>query len=104
MKRLVFAAVLSSVLSGCLLVPGRYGPEVVAVPPLPQIVELLDDAFYVQGDYWYYYNGGDWRYGHSRNGPWYALPPDHYPREVRRGHGHEGGHEEERGRGDHDRD
>ena len=112
MKRLVLAALLSCLLSACIVVPGRGGPEVVAVPPLPEIVELLDEPFYVQGGYWYYYQGDRWSYGHSRHGPWLELPRDHYPREVRfrnreRGYergGGEGRGREDRGREDRDRD
>jgi hypothetical protein len=98
----LFAAFL---LVGCLL-PGRHGP-VLLVPPLPPVVELDVEPYYVQGGYYYFYRNDGWSYSNSRSGPWVELPRDRYPKEVRfkgrvndRGGGHDQGRGDERGRGE----
>ena len=67
---------------GCLVVPGRRGPEVVVVPPLPAIVVLEEQLYYNSGFY-YFFQNNRWSYSNSRSGPWTELPKDRYPREVR---------------------
>lgn len=80
----MFAGLLVSfMLGGCVMVPGPRGGGVVLVPPLPPLVVLDAEPYYVHGGYHYYYQNGGWYYAHSRRGPWAELPRDHYPREVR---------------------
>ncbi|HRP77227.1 MAG TPA: hypothetical protein PK725_14800 [Rhodocyclaceae bacterium] len=58
---------------------------VFVAPPLPVIVELGPDLYFVQRGYHYQYRYNDdrWRYSTSRSGPWADLPRSHYPREIR---------------------
>jgi hypothetical protein len=74
-------------LAGCI-VPGPDGRPVVLIPPpLPPLVELGSEPYYVHEGYYYNYRGNAWYYSHERRGPWRDLPRDHYPREVRYRHG-----------------
>ena len=60
MKATLPVAVLAAiVLSGCLIVPGPHGPELL-VPPLPGIVWLESEPYYVQGGYTYFYRDNGW--------------------------------------------
>ena len=63
--------------------PGPYGGPVVMAPPLPMIVELETEPYYVHQGYQYYYRNDGWFYSRQRGGPWLVLPRDRYPREVR---------------------
>jgi hypothetical protein len=84
----VWAGLLGSFMfGGCLMVPGPRGMGVMVVPPLPRIVVLGAEPYYVHGGYHYYYRNDGWAYSHSRSGPWVDLPRDHYPKEVRFGEG-----------------
>jgi len=93
-KKIAFAGLISMVaLTGCL-VPGRHGEPVLLAPPLPSIVVLGPEPYYVQEGYHYHYRDDGWYYARTRNGPWSNLPRDHYPREVRfkdGGRGRDGG-------------
>ena len=83
-RRAVLAGVLVPLmLAGCLMVPGPHGNGVVLVPPLPPIVVLDAEPYYVHEGYHYYYRNDGWYYSQSERGPWVDLPRDHYPREVR---------------------
>ena len=110
MKRyaLMVAAVGLLLLAGCVPYyvdyPGRYEPtpSVVEVPVLPPVV-VLERPYYVHGGFYYYWDvdRGFWVYSRSNRGPWYRLPPTHYPERFQyRGRWHEG-----RGRGmEHERE
>ena len=83
-KTTVLAVLLIAfMLAGCLMVPGPGGEGVVVVPPLPSIVVLGAEPYYVHSGYHYYYRNDAWYYSRSRGGPWVDLPRGHYPREVR---------------------
>ena len=69
-------------LAGCLMVPGPQGVG-VTVAPLPPVVVLDAEPYYVHQGYYYYYRDNGWYYSRSRSGPWADLPRDRYPREVR---------------------
>ena len=79
-------------LSGCLIVPAPRSGPVVLAPPLPSVVWLETEPYYVSGGYTYYYQHNNWYYSRQRGGPWVGLPRDRYPKEVRyrdRGQNHE---------------
>ena len=97
-KKLMLAAlVLPVVCAGCLLTSrGRHGEAVFFAPPLPAIVVLETEPYYVQSGYHYHYQNDNWYYSRSRSGPWSSLPRDRYPREVRY---KDGGPGNDRGRG-----
>ncbi len=102
-KNIMLAGLLSTgMLTGCLLVPERHGEAMLLAPPLPPLVVLETEPYYVQGGYHYHYQNDNWYYSRSRSGPWNNLPRDRYPREVRYkdgGHGYDKGHKpEHRGR------
>ena len=78
------------ILAGCLIVPGPRGGGVVLAPPLPPIVVLDAEPYYVHEGYYYYYRDNGWYYSRSRGGPWVDLPRDRYPREVRFRNGGDG--------------
>ena len=108
-KRIALAGLLVSfMLAGCLMVPGRRGREVVVVPALPSIVVLEEEPYYFQGGYHYHYRDNRWFYSNARSGPWVELPRDRYPKEVRyKGRGDERGRGDDRGKGEkrgHDKD
>lgn len=82
MKRIMISSlVVVSLLTACVMVPGRRGG--VAVVPLPPIVELDVEPYYYHSGYHYHYDNGSWFYSTSRSGPWTDLPRGHYPKEVR---------------------
>ena len=66
-KRIVWAGLLVPLmLAGCLIVPE---PRVVPLaPPLPPIVVLGAEPYYVHEGYHYYYRNDGWYYARSRNG------------------------------------
>jgi hypothetical protein len=82
-KTVLAVVILPFLLAGCLMYPGPHGRGVVLVPPLPPVVVLDAEPYYVHEGYYYYYRNDGWAYSHARNGPWVDLPRDHYPREVR---------------------
>ena len=83
-KRMVLALlIVPFMLAGCLIVPGRRGGGLALVPPLPPIVVLGAEPYYVHEGYHYHYRNDGWYYAPSRGGPWAQLPRNHYPREVR---------------------
>ncbi|OGV79544.1 MAG: hypothetical protein A3K19_02625 [Lentisphaerae bacterium RIFOXYB12_FULL_65_16] len=83
-KRIALAGLLVSfMLAGCLMVPGRRGREVVVVPALPPVVVLETEPYYVQEGYHYHYQNNGWYYARSRSGPWAPLPRDRYPKDVK---------------------
>ena len=70
-KRTVLVGLLVPFMfAGCLMVPGPRGEGVVLVPPLPPIVVLGAEPYYVHDGYHYYYRNNGWYYSHSRRGPW----------------------------------
>jgi len=80
---------------GCLIVPGPRGRPEILAPPLPSVVWLETEPYYVNGGYTYYYRNNNWYYSHQRSGPWVELPRDRYPKETRyrdRGNNHEPEH------------
>ena len=99
MKRILtimaVALFASVALPGCFVAPGPPEYEVDVAPPLPAVVELDAEPYYVHGGYHYYYHDNRWQYARSRGGPWRELPRSHWPRETRfRGGGRgEGGYE-----------
>jgi hypothetical protein len=63
---------------------GHEGRGAVVVPPLPAIVELDMEPFFLHDGYVYHYHDDHrWTYSPSRNGPWRELPRGHYPKELR---------------------
>ena len=75
------------------------GPAVVEAPVLPPVVVLETRPYYSYGGFYYYWdNDRDyWVYSRNNRGPWYRLPPSHYPERFQyRGQWHERG----RGRGE----
>jgi hypothetical protein len=83
-KRTVLAVLLVPfMLAGCLMAPGHRGGRVVVVPPLPAVVVLETEPYYVHQGYHYHYQNSGWYYARSRRGPWTPLPRDRYPREVK---------------------
>jgi hypothetical protein len=89
-KLLVLALLAGGLLSACVVVP-RHG---AVVPYLPPLVVLDVEPYYYYEGYHYHYYGDRWYWSNSRRGPWYDLPHDHYPKELRykgrgRGHGHD---------------
>jgi len=98
---MLVAVVGSMTLTGCL-VPGPHGRPTLLVPPLPALVWLESEPYYVQGGYTYFYRDNNWYYSRQRTGPWVELPRDHYPREVRfrdQRMDHGGGHGDDHGGG-----
>ena len=87
MKKVLVSMLLAvSMLTACAVVPGGrgYGPEGgIIVPLLPPLVVLDVEPFYYYGGFHYHYLDDRWYYSRSRSGPWFDLPRDHYPREVR---------------------
>jgi len=82
------AGLATMMLSGCLIVPPPRDGSVILAPPLPAVVWLETEPYYVNGGYTYYYQNNNWYYARQRNGPWVALPRDRFPKEVRyRDHG-----------------
>jgi len=78
---LAVASVL--ILTACVVAPRR-GGGLQIIPILPSVMELdVDQPYYVQGGYHYYYNNERWHYSTSRGGPWTELPRSHWPRETR---------------------
>jgi len=59
------------------------------IPILPVILELdVDQPYYEQSGYHYFYSNDRWYYSDSRNGARRELPRSHWPRETRwRGRG-----------------
>lgn len=83
MYRMLYVALLATLLpTACYVVPAR-GPDYVVAPALPVIVELGVEPYYYHGGYYYYYSDRRWSYSHAKKGPWKALPMDRYPREIR---------------------
>ena len=74
-------------LPACVVTPAQ-GPDYVVAPALPVIVELGVEPYYFHDGFFYYYHERDhrWSYSRDRAGPWKALPPDRYPREIRYRH------------------
>jgi len=90
-KKIIFAGALMPFLcGGCLVVPEHRGGNVVLVPPLPAIVVLDTEPYYVNGGYHYHYRNDGWYYSRARSGPWAPLPKDRYPKEVKYKHGGDG--------------
>lgn len=82
-KKIVLSLlVVPFMFAGCLMWSGP-GGGVTVVPFLPPVVVLGEEPYYVHEGYHYHYRNEGWYYANSRNGPWSALPRDHYPREVR---------------------
>ena len=79
MKRIVIVTVFAmSLLTACVVVP-RHG----VAPFLPPVVVLDSEPYYFHDGYHYHYDHDRWYWSQSRKGPWYDLPRDHYPRELR---------------------
>ena len=81
-NKMLYGALLAALLlPACVMAPGHRGPDVA--PPLPVVVELHLEPYYLHRGFYYYYHDHRWSYSRSRSGPWKALPREHYPREVR---------------------
>lgn len=81
--------------------PYEPGPAVVEAPVLPPLVVLETRPYYVYGGFYYYWDADRdaWLYSRGNRGPWYRLPPSHYPERFQyRGRWHERGEGRERGR------
>jgi hypothetical protein len=101
---------MSFLFAGCLVRPGRgHHGTVLIAPPLPPLVVLSVEPYYVQDGYHYHYQNDRWYYSQSRQGPWVDLPRDRYPRRVEykrdergrdqgRDQDHDRGRDQERGR------
>ncbi len=74
-------------LTGCIVPSDSYQTRSVrVVPPLPALVVLETEPYYVCQGFHYYYRDNRWFYAQSRGGPWVTLPRDCYPRETRYRH------------------
>lgn len=102
MKRIVIVTLLAaSLLTACVVMP-RHG---VVAPYLPPVVVLDVEPYYYYDGFHYHYNRDRWYYSSSRGGPWYDLPRDHYPKELRfKGRGGRHGGRDHDDRHDDDRD
>ena len=100
MKKLLLVAFFTTMLAGCVVAPGPGGYDVDLAPPLPAVIELGPDPYYVYGGYYYYYHNNRWDYSRTSRGPWTELPRSHWPREVR--HGGMGDHREREFRHEHE--
>jgi len=106
MKKIFVAILLGvSLLAACAVVPvGRghhHNAGVAIVPILPPLVVLEAQPYYFYNGFHYHYVDGSWFYAKSKNGPWAALPRDHYPKEVRfKGKSRKRDHERDRDRHD----
>ncbi len=58
--------IAAAMLSGCLVVPGRHGKPMLLAPPLPALVVLESEPYYVQSGYHYHYQNDNWYYSKSR--------------------------------------
>ena len=100
MKRLSISMLIAaSLLTACVVAPAgprHHGEGVVLVPVLPSVVVLGAEPYYFYKGYHYHYDRDRWFYSKSKNGPWFDLPRDHYPHEVR--------HERKEERREHERD
>ena len=74
---------LTIVLAGCMTGSGTRSERVTSVPPLPELVVLGTEPYYVRDGYHYYYKNDTWFYSRSTRGPWKDLPKGHYPKEVK---------------------
>jgi len=73
-----------ALLTGCIVPSDSYQTRSVrVVPPLPALVVLETEPYYVCQGFHYYYRDNRWFYAQSRGGPWVTLPRDCYPRETR---------------------
>lgn len=85
MHKMLYVALLTTLLlPACVVVPA-HGPGYVVAPALPLVVELGVEPYYFHSGFYYYYHDQDrrWSYSHARTGPWKELPRDRYPREIR---------------------
>ncbi len=70
MKKFWFSLLLAVLLcTGCVVAAGPHGASIGIAPPLPAVVELEEDPYYVHGDFYYYYNNDRWYYSRSRGAP-----------------------------------
>ncbi len=77
------------------------GPAVVEAPVLPPEIVLESRPYYSYGGFYYYWDADRdfWLYSKRGRGPWYRLPPSHYPERFQyRGQWHGRGEGRERGR------
>ena len=88
-RMLLVSLFAASMLTACIVPSGR-GGVVLLPPPLPVIVDLGPEPYYVHQGYFYYYNDNRWQYSRDRSGPWTELPRSHWPKEIRRGGGGQG--------------
>lgn len=96
--KLVVAMPALVILTACLVAPRR-GGGLEVIPILPVLVELeVEQPYYVDGGYHYFYSNDRWLYATSRNGPWMELPRSHWPRETRWKKGHDRGRDRGRDR------
>jgi hypothetical protein len=70
-------------LSACVVAPRHGPPAYVVAPPLPAVVEVDVLPYYHSGFYYHYHDNRRWTYSRSKTGPWYELPRERYPREIR---------------------
>ena len=74
------------VVIGPPVVVGAYPPGILTrVRPLPPVVVYEDRHVYSYSGIYYNYWGGVWYFGEHEKGPWYKLPPGHYPKQTYRG-------------------
>ncbi|OGW56953.1 MAG: hypothetical protein A2Z09_05880 [Nitrospirae bacterium RBG_16_43_8] len=70
---------------GPSVVLDTYPPELlVRVRPLPSVIVYGDRNIYFYSGIYYHYWGNVWYFGEREIGPWYKLPPKHYPKYIRR--------------------
>jgi hypothetical protein len=96
-------ALVTMMLSGCLMAPYPPDGNTMMAPALPTVVWLDTNPYYVNGGYTYYYHNSSWQYSRQRRGPWRELPRDRCPKEVRyrdrdSGQHRERGHDQDHGR------
>ena len=89
MKRILIVTFIAvSFLAACAVVPGgprghRSDGVIIVAPLLPSVVILDVEPFYFYSNFHYHYAKKGWYYSRSRGGPWFKLPRNRYPKEVR---------------------
>lgn len=83
---LLISMLVAVSLTACAVVPagpGYRSNRVAIAPILPSLVVLGIEPYYLYSGYHYHYTNNRWLYSQSRSGPWFDLPRNRYPKEIR---------------------